>query len=77
MKLFHVLTWTVLAQAVFSWDTNDLELFDLVEEVNQNFYEFLGVPSVSRTSYFSPNELTFISIIYLIICIVHNSIFSL
>ncbi|XP_056008363.1 dnaJ homolog subfamily C member 1-like [Ostrea edulis] len=50
MKLFHVLTWTVLAQAVFSWDTNDLELFDLVEEVNQNFYEFLGVPSTALSS---------------------------
>ncbi|XP_029444579.1 dnaJ homolog subfamily C member 1 isoform X2 [Rhinatrema bivittatum] len=26
-----------------AWDSGDLELFDLVEEVQQNFYEFLGV----------------------------------
>ncbi|KAG8443244.1 hypothetical protein GDO86_011882, partial [Hymenochirus boettgeri] len=26
-----------------AWDSGDLELFDLVEEIQQNFYEFLGV----------------------------------
>ncbi|XP_062600149.1 dnaJ homolog subfamily C member 1-like [Saccostrea cucullata] len=50
MKLFHVLTWTIIANCVFSWDTDDLELFDLVEEVNQNFYEVLGVPSTASSS---------------------------
>lgn len=47
MKLVYVLTWTILFQTAFSWDTDDLELFDLVEEVNRNFYDVLGVPSVS------------------------------
>ncbi|OCT75608.1 dnaJ homolog subfamily C member 1 [Xenopus laevis] len=28
---------------VGAWDSGDLELFDLVEEIQQNFYEFLGV----------------------------------
>ncbi|XP_075778617.1 dnaJ homolog subfamily C member 1 isoform X1 [Pelodiscus sinensis] len=27
-----------------AWDSGDLELFDLVEEVPQNFYSFLGLP---------------------------------
>ena len=30
------------------WDSEDLELFDVVEEVNQNFYELLGVEQVWR-----------------------------
>lgn len=47
MKLVYVLTWTILSHTAFSWDTDDLELFDLVEEVNRNFYDVLGVPSVS------------------------------
>ncbi|CAH7291787.1 Dnajc1 [Phodopus roborovskii] len=28
---------------VHAWESGDLELFDLVEEVQLNFYEFLGV----------------------------------
>ncbi|XP_053321999.1 dnaJ homolog subfamily C member 1 [Spea bombifrons] len=28
---------------VTAWDSGDLELFDLVEEIQQNFYQFLGV----------------------------------
>lgn len=30
------------------WESGDLELFDLVEEVQLNFYQFLGVQQVSR-----------------------------
>lgn len=30
-----------------AWESADLELFDLVEEVQSNFYEFLGVQQVS------------------------------
>lgn len=30
-----------------AWDDGDLEVFDVVEEVNQNFYELLGVNQVS------------------------------
>lgn len=32
---------------VRAWESGDLELFDLVEEVQLNFYEFLGVQQVS------------------------------
>jgi len=36
-----------LTTDVLGWNSDDLELFDLVEEVNQNFYELLGVSEVS------------------------------
>ncbi|KAI8122676.1 hypothetical protein FF38_01084 [Lucilia cuprina] len=28
---------------VRGWDTEELEIFDLVEEINKNFYEFMGI----------------------------------
>ncbi len=31
---------------VYAWDTEELEIFDLVEEINQNFYNVLGVQQV-------------------------------
>ncbi|XP_006002456.1 dnaJ homolog subfamily C member 1 [Latimeria chalumnae] len=45
LSFFPWLLYFSLTQPVpcFTWDTTDLELFDLVEEVQQNFYEFLGV----------------------------------
>ena len=33
---------------VRAWDTTELEMFDLIEEMNVNFYDFLKVPSVSQ-----------------------------
>jgi DnaJ family protein C protein 1 len=32
--------------AVQCWDNEELEIFDLVEEVNTNFYTLLGVTEV-------------------------------
>ncbi|XP_078510908.1 dnaJ homolog subfamily C member 1 [Lissotriton helveticus] len=37
-----VLLCSLLATSL-AWDSGDLELFDLVEEIQRNFYEFLGV----------------------------------
>ena len=39
--------FTFLPDASFAWDSDDLELFDLVEEIQQNFYEVLGLDQVS------------------------------
>ena len=36
-----------LATNIVGWNNEDLELFDLVEEVDQNFYDLLGVSPVS------------------------------
>jgi len=33
--------------AVQCWDNEELEVFDLVEEVNTNFYTLLGVSEVN------------------------------
>ncbi|XP_076300464.1 dnaJ homolog subfamily C member 1 [Lasioglossum baleicum] len=33
-----------------AWDNDELEVFDVVEEVNQNFYEVLGVPQTANAS---------------------------
>lgn len=36
-----------------AWDNDELEVFDVVEEVNQNFYDVLGVTQViSSTNIF-------------------------
>lgn len=37
---------SVLAPAT-AWDNDDLEIFDLVELINKNFYEELGLKQVS------------------------------
>jgi hypothetical protein len=36
------------------WESEDLELFDLVEEVQLNFYHFLGVQQVSAEARAGP-----------------------
>lgn len=33
-----------------AWDNEELEVFDVVEEVNQNFYDLLGVSQVKHIS---------------------------
>lgn len=34
-----------------AWDNDELEVFDVVEEVNQNFYDLLGVSQVKHISF--------------------------
>lgn len=43
-----LLLLALLAPRARAWDSGDLELFDLVEEVPRNFYDFLGVQQVSE-----------------------------
>lgn len=33
--------------AVLAWDNEDFEIFDLVEEINENFYKLLNVEQVN------------------------------
>jgi len=40
---FLVILLVLFVSSVNAWDEYELELFDLVEDVNQNFYEFLGI----------------------------------
>ncbi|XP_063308606.1 dnaJ homolog subfamily C member 1 [Pelobates fuscus] len=43
MEGLLLLAGLLLCSSVTAWDNGDLELFDLVEEIQQNFYQFLGV----------------------------------
>ena len=35
-----------LVGCCYSWDNEELELFDIIEEVNTNFYDVFGVTQV-------------------------------
>ena len=35
-------------QTVFCWSQEELDLFDLVEDIGENFYDILQVPQVRR-----------------------------
>lgn len=41
-----IILFLVLIIRVRAWDNDDLEVFDVVEDVEQNFYELLGVAQV-------------------------------
>lgn len=41
-----VLQFLSICKDTVAWDDEELEVFDVVEEVNQNFYGLLGVPNV-------------------------------
>ncbi|KAL7288775.1 hypothetical protein TKK_0016755 [Trichogramma kaykai] len=49
LVLCALLACLLLDQA-HAWDNEELEVFDVVEEVNQNFYELLGVPQNANSS---------------------------
>ncbi|XP_052757478.1 uncharacterized protein F54F2.9 [Galleria mellonella] len=40
----------MLTCSAYAWDDDDLEVFDVVEEVNQNFYELMGVTQEASSS---------------------------
>lgn len=44
IKIFIIL---ISAKCILTWDSEQMEVFDLVEEVKQNFYELLNVSQVS------------------------------
>lgn len=60
-----ILIFFTLILGATAWDDDDLEIFDVVEEVNQNFYELIGVAQVIkaimiRISLSTKNNYTFI-----------------
>lgn len=50
--LFCVLLVLLSIQGALCWDQDELDLFDLVEEVEENFYELLQVEQVLYCSVF-------------------------
>ncbi|KAI5641730.1 dnaJ domain-containing protein [Phthorimaea operculella] len=47
---WELLVLSGLVLCVAAWDNDDLEVFDVVEEVNQNFYELMGVSQEASQS---------------------------
>ena len=46
VRLLRTAVFLVIFNRCLAWDNAELELFDLVEEVNANFYDVLGVGQV-------------------------------
>ena len=38
----------VVVQPALCWDSKEMELFDLVEEINENFYQVMGISQVRK-----------------------------
>jgi len=48
MLALFVVVLAINTVSIQAWDTDQMEVFDLVEEMNNiNFYQFLEVPEVS------------------------------
>ena len=47
---FPLLSCLLLLPSIFAWDNDQLEIFDLVEEINENFYSLLDVAETAETS---------------------------
>ena len=45
-----VILLSVLARGSRAWDSDEMDLFDLVEEVNENFYTLLGLDQSAATT---------------------------
>lgn len=50
LLIFRILCFFDVYGVTNAWDNDELEVFDVVEEVNQNFYEVLGVPQAANAS---------------------------
>jgi len=48
--IFGILQFLSICELSTAWDNEDLEVFDVVEEVNQNFYELLGIEQNANSS---------------------------
>jgi len=54
MFALYVILLAIKTSCICAWDSQQMEVFDLVEEMNNiNFYQFLGVAEVSNDAFFS------------------------
>jgi len=54
MFALYLILLAIKTSCIYAWDSQQMEVFDLVEEMNNiNFYQFLGVPEVSVYAFFS------------------------
>ena len=61
-QLACVLLFSFIPQ-LLAWDADDLSLFDVVEDVNKNFYELLEISQVCT----KPSNLSFIHLNFFIL----------
>ena len=48
--MFSLTVLLFLSPVTLAWDNDEMDLFDLVEEVNKNFYEVMGLDQASTTT---------------------------
>ena len=48
--MFSLTVLLFLSPVTLAWDNDEMDLFDLVEEVNKNFYEVMGLDQASATT---------------------------
>ncbi|CAH8466301.1 unnamed protein product [Schistosoma rodhaini] len=48
--IIYIFCLALLCEKVSAWDSGELQMFDLVEEVKENFYDFLGVSQTADIS---------------------------
>ena len=49
-SMFSLTVLLFLSPVTLAWDNDEMDLFDLVEEVNKNFYEVMGLDQASTTT---------------------------
>lgn len=59
LVIFGILYFFDTYRFTNAWDNDELEVFDVVEEVNQNFYEVLGVTQVCPSFFSIPCTVIF------------------
>lgn len=64
MRLLRTAVFLLIFNRCLAWDSDELELFDLVEEVNANFYDVLGVGQV-MLCYFSHYQLVCVCVCFI------------
>lgn len=55
MKIFYVFL-LVYVHTCSAWDSDQLEVFDVVDEVKENFYDLLNISKVSVNQYVTSDD---------------------
>lgn len=57
ISIWTIFVGILLITTASAWDTDELEIFDLVEEINENFYHVMGIQQVrSNLNIFKKNS---------------------
>ena len=56
-RVIYVIVFISILTICSAWDQDDMEIFDLYEEINGTFYELLGINQVSMFIIFARQHL--------------------